>query len=656
MPKYSINLSSDSDLHKRLVVKIQSRVRLAEQEHQRKRQKWRDAEERTLAFLPESEVDMVRRNKRQNRGMPQYTTIQIPYSYAVLMSAHTYWTSVFFARNPVHQFQGRHGEGEQQTQAMEALIAYQVEVGQIMGPYYIWLYDAGKYGAGIVGQYWDRQKLHYGSLVEMPDPVTGQTAIYQTTQEIEGYVGNTVFNVSVWDFRHDPRVSLKNFQLGEFCCARTRLGWHRIVQRQDAGYYIPEQVKRLRRRVPIDRGVTEASDQLIRPQFDRPLYGDRMEDENHPTGFVGWEFYVDLIPSEWGVGETKYPQKWCFTINEELDTVIGATPIGYYHCKFPFDVLEAEIEGYGLYTRGIPEIMEPVQNTMDWLLNTHFFNVRSALNNQFIVDPSKLVVKDVQNSGPGFIWRLRPEAYGSDLNKLFMQVPVTDVTRAHVNDFQTMLGIGERTFGVNDQIMGSLNTGSARKTATEVRTTTGFGVNRQKTITEWMSAQSFAPHAQKLVQTSQQYYDATAKLRRVGSLALEAGEQFMNVSPDDIVGFFDLVPVDGTLPVDRMAQANLWKEMMGNLRMMPPQVAMQYDWSRIFAWVAQLAGLKNINQFKVQVVPDQMLQAQAGAGNVIPMPPRGGGGSAVQPGNSASTAAGLNALAPQTGGEGGPGF
>ena len=107
---------------------------------------------------------------------------------------------------------------------MEALIAYQVEVGQFMGPYYIWLYDAGKYGAGIVGQYWDRQKLHYGSLVEMPDPVTGQTAIYQTTQEIEGYVGNTVFNVSVWDFMHDPRVSLKNFQLGEFCCARTRLG------------------------------------------------------------------------------------------------------------------------------------------------------------------------------------------------------------------------------------------------------------------------------------------------------------------------------------------------------------------------------------------------------------------------------------------------
>src|SRR4029077_3982798 len=130
MPKFSIELEFNSPLHQRLLKKISSRGRLAEQEHQRKREKWREAEERTLAFLPESEVDMVRRNKRSNRGMPQYTTIQIPYSYAVLMSAHTYWTSVFFARSPVHQFQGRHGEGEQQTQAMEALIAYQVEVGQ----------------------------------------------------------------------------------------------------------------------------------------------------------------------------------------------------------------------------------------------------------------------------------------------------------------------------------------------------------------------------------------------------------------------------------------------------------------------------------------------------------------------------------------------
>jgi hypothetical protein len=645
MPKYSIDLQKDSELHKKLVRMITARMKMALDEHARKYDKWREAEERTLAWMPEQTFDSIRRNRRQNLGVPSYTTIQIPYTYAVLMSAHTYWTSVFFARNPIHQFSGRHGEGEQQTQALEALIGYQVEVGQFLGPYYIWLYESGKYGAGIVGHYWDRQKLHYGSLVEMDDG-TGNVQLYQTTQEIEGYVGNNVYNVSVWDFVHDPRVSLKKFQDGEFCARRLRLGWNHVLRRQDAGYYVPDQVKALQNRMPVDKSVANASQQLVRPAFDKQLYGDKQDSEgNHPAGLLGWEVYVELVPAEWGVGKTTFPQKWCFTVNDEFDIVLGATPLGYIHCQFPFDVLESEVEGVGLFTRGIPEIMEPIQNTVDWLINTHFYNVRTSLNNQFIVDPSKLVVKDVQNGGPGFIWRLRPEAYGTDIAKMFLQVPVQDVTRAHMADFQAMLGIGERTLGINDQIMGSLNTGNARKTATEVRTTTGFGVNRQKTITEYMSATGFAPHAQKIVQNSQQFYDAAAKMKRVGGFALEAGERFLNVAPEDIQGFFDFVPVDGTLPIDRMAQANLWKEMMGNLRMMPPQVSMGYDWVRIFAWVAQLAGLKNIAQFKVQAVPDAALAAQAASGNVIPM--RGLPPTAAAPGNAASTQTGLNALAPQ---------
>ena len=56
------------------------------------------------------------------------------------------------------------------------------------------------------------------------------------------------------------------------------------------------------------------------------------------------------------------------------------------------------------------------------------------------------------------------------------------------------------------------------------------------------------------------------------------------------------------LPVDRMAQANLWKEILLNVGRVP-QIMMQYDIGRIFAWMASIAGLKNINQFKVQVLP-----------------------------------------------------
>lgn len=638
MAARTLSLPKESKQHQDLLKRLDSIVRLAERGRNSSLvAKWQQAEDLTLAAIHETEADAARRGERDS-GTPKYTTIQIPYTFAMLLSAHTYWTSVFLGRTPVHQYAGRHGEAEMQVQAMEALIGYQTEVGGALPPYYIWLYDAGKYGVGITGEYWMEEKLHYGSLVEMPDEATGKPTLYQTTQEVEGYKGNKTYNVAPYDFWPDPRVSYKNFQSGQFCVVRCRLGWNDILRRKDSGYF-NDNIDLLKSHTS-DKAETQGSTALLRPEFSELMWDSTTD--SHPAGAVFREIYVDLIPKEWEIGSTTFPQKWCFTVTEDRGLIVGASPLGYAHCRFPFNVLESEIEGYGLVGRGIPEMVQPLQNTIDWLLNTHFFNVRAALNNQFILDPSKLVIKDAADSGPGFIWRLRPEAYGSDLTKIFTQIPVQDVTRGHVSDVQTMLGFGERMLGINDNIMGALNP-MGRKTATEVRTTTSFGVNRMKTTSEWMSCTGFSMHSQKLVQNSQQMYDASAKLRIVGSLAMDAGPKFIQVGPQDIAGFYDFVPVDGALPIDRMAQANLWKELMASLRMMPPQVSMAYDWGKIFSWVANLAGLKNIGQFRVEVVPDQQFQQQAQAGNIIPMPKRPGGGVAT-PGNASSTQTGLASL------------
>lgn len=637
---YTIKIDPDSRLHERIISRIKSLHRLAERGNMKRHGKWQKAEESTLAYVPESEEDIVRRNARDN-GRPQYTTIQIPYSYALLMSAHTYWTSVFFARNPVHQYSGNNGEGEMQIQALEALIAHQVDAGGMLGPYYIWLYDVGKYGCGVLGEYWDVEKIHYGQLV-MDE--AGQ--LYQTTQEVVGYTGNKVYNVAPYDFMTDPRVSMGRFQEGEFCAARKRLGWSQIVRRRDAGYFI--NIDKLRDRYDDSSPTSSVgSSMLERPDYSDVVLWDDVEGDSydaklksHPAGATFWEYYIELIPNEWGLGKTNYPQKWCITVNKDISLIVGASPLGLIHGRFPFNVAECEIEGYGMFNRGIPEIIEPIQQTMDWLINSHFYNVRAALNNQFIIDPSRLVIKDAENVGPGFVWRLRPEGYGTDISKMFMQVPVRDVTQNHFGEINNLTGFGEKILGINDQIMGALAGG--RRTATEIRTSTGFGVNRLKTITEYMSATAFTPHSQKLVQTSQQMYDRTQKMRIAGDLSLGAGQQFLEVTPELIAGMYSFIPIDGTMPIDRMAQANLWKDILGNIQRMPPQVQMGYDWGRIFAWVAPLGGLKNINQFKIQLVPDEQAALEAQRGNVVPI--RGGPSPAVGPGANSATVSGINAL------------
>ena len=126
--------------------------------------------------------------------------------------------------------------------------------------------------------------------------------------------------------------------------------------------------------------------------------------------------------------------------------------------------------------------------------------------------------------------------------------------------------------------------------------------------------------AQMLVQNSQQYYDTELKLKIVGDLAIGAGQQFIDVNPDMITGFYDFVPVDGTLPIDRFAQANMWRELFAQISKIP-EIMAQYNIGRIFEWVAQLAGLKNITQFKLQVLPPGI----APPPNVVPI-----GGQQIQ--------------------------
>src|SRR5207244_2818945 len=140
----------------------------------------------------------------------------------------------------------------------------------------------------------------------------------------------------------------------------------------------------------------------------------------------------------------------------------------------------------------------------------------------------------------------RPSAYGSDVRTFFYQIPVQDMTRGHVADMETVFAFGEKMTGINDQMFGALSAGG-RKTATEVRTSTGFGVNRLKTICEFISAMGMSPHAQKLVQNTQQYYDAEQEFKIAGQLVQDAGPGFIKVDPQMIMGFFDFVPIDGTL-------------------------------------------------------------------------------------------------------------
>jgi hypothetical protein len=525
-----------------------------------------------------------------------------------------------------------------QTQAVEALLDYQMTTGGGMVPLFVWLLDPGRFGHGVLGHYWDTERITTRKYVDevptflgMPIPGAKPRRVAELTTTT-GYVGNRLFNVRPQDFLPDPRKSLVDFQRGEFCARYVEVSWSEIRAGERSGKYFNVAALQAARESKLqgnisdgvrDRGAEEVISHLQLP--DNAFDG--MSSYEIPSGLVkGHEVYVRLVPSEWGLGAGDDYEVWVLT-RSQTGIVFGAEPLGLLHGRFPFDLLINETEGYSLFSASMMERVTPLNDALSWLLNSHMYNVRAMLNNQLVVDPSRVVMKDVESRDAGKVIRLKPAAFGQDARTAISQLQVGDITRSHLGDMQMFEQIIQRVLGVNDNVMGMVNTGG-RKTATEVRSSTSFSINRLKTTCEWFSAVGFAPLVQKMVQSSQQLYELERKMRVVGDLG-QMAPQFAMVTPEAIAGFYDYVPVDGTLPIDRFAQANLWQMLMGQVRNFP-QLMQGVDMVKLFGWVANLAGLKNFNQFRLQVVPDAMAMQQAQAGNVVPL--RGAPPQLTEPG------------------------
>ena len=608
-------------LHEKVLNAVQQRYRMSREKFSDRHSKWAEQETISQAYVKPSENDQVRKQAKRD-GKPQYTTIVIPYSQAQLLTMHTYWSSTFLSRSPIMQYEARHGEAQMNVKAVEALMDYQVNTGGWMVPLYIWLMDAGKYGLGVIGHHWADEYSITSETVEIDKTYfgikTGKKVKQRNTVRIPGYSGNRVFNVRPQDFFPDPRVSVANFQQGEFCAHRTELGWNRVLKKQADGiYYNIEKVKESLSRWGMR---VDGSPQLQMPDAMETFYATNRDDgtsQKRSCELV--EMEIELVPREWGFGASSYPEKWVISVINDT-VVVSVQPKGLYHNQFSYDVLEYEIEGYALAKRSVLEILEPLNDTLSWLFNSHMFNVRKVLNDQLVVDPSRVVMKDLTDPNAGRLIRLKPEAYGTNPAEAVNQLETADITRTHMQDAMMVVDLMQRITGASDSAMGMLSMGG-RKTATEVRSSNSSSVNRMKTTCEYFSAMGFAPLGQKTLQTTQQKYDAEKQFKLAGNLLNK--KMPMQVTPEMISGFYDFVPIDGTLPIDRFAQASLWKELFLVFKQFP-QLSASYDLPGIMGLIAWLSGVKNFDQYRLEAASDGQVLNGVQAGNLVPIQGEGG--------------------------------
>lgn len=613
-------LRPHSELHQDVLAYLDGRLDLSERKMSEFYARWRVNEMKLQGYISLPDYEKLLKEMNNKGKPPQGIAVVIPYSFATHQTFVTYLTQVFCGRKPMFQVSSYKKENIEAAQRLEILTQYNVDKTRMIKWIYQHVSDALAYGVGVLRSRWVREVSLRTFREAMPaGTLMGHASGGEqmpTRKPTVVYAGNMVESQDPFMFFPDPRVPMTEVnKRGEFVFWRCYEGKHMLKRMEGMG--LLKWVEAASSKLPTSRWVTggaESARSLVAGGDAQP--GERGSDEGRSVGsyYQVDEGTVTVIPAELGLGREQFPVKYLFTILNRSQ-IVRAEPLEADHDMHPVSVTEPLTLGYGFGHCGMTDYMAPIQDTMSWLINSHIFNVRSALNNMFLIDPLRVELQDAKNPEPGKLIRLKRAAWGTDVREAMMQLAVADVTGGHMKDSEAFIRLAQYLSGATDNVMG-LQEAGGRKTATEVRTSAEAGASRLSSMAKLISAQSLVDIAEQMCINQQQYMDPEFVTQVLGAdaMLIQPGGKLL---PNMIAGDFQFPISDGTLPIDRVALLEVWKEIFMAIAS-NPMLSQTFNVVKVFEYTAELGGARNIEDFKIQMMPDQMAMAQAQAGNMVP--------------------------------------
>lgn len=574
-----------------LVAHLKARLEMSERKMARFYPRWRAREKQLQAYmdLPKYEAQLKEMNK--SGEPPVITALTIPYSYATISTIATYLTHAFTGRKPLFQIGANSAEGAANAENVSTMLQYQADTRLMIKRWMQFFKDSETYGVGAMKCVWEMETRMRTTVSKA---TTGE---YIRRREPKvTYEGNDLDSIDPFLFFPDPRVPMSEAPFrAEFIFWRDFIGPHEVAQGEaDYGYKWINNLGSLPENLSGSSGVSARS--LAASGDSQP--GMSRETQDSALPFVQRdECTIWLIPSKMkdakgkALGEGTKPEMWIFTLLNKK-RIVRAEPFNYDHGMHPVVTMEPQTVGYGFGHMSTADYLAPLQDAASWFLNSHIYNVRSALNNMLVVNPAMVEMKDLASPKPGKIIRLKRSAMGQDVRNAIHQLDISDITRGHVTDLENIMRMGDMLSSVNDNLRGIQDAGG-RKTATEVRTAGEAGASRLASQARLYSAQAFSPLGSMMCVNSQQFLSREYEMRVLGS---DPSKSIM-IGPEMIVGDYYFPIHDGTLPMDKTALVDIWKEILMGVAK-DPELRQTFSMEKIFEWVAELGGAKNIQSFK----------------------------------------------------------
>src|SRR5262245_59150716 len=129
---------------------VNSRIDFAKKRLDGRRDKWREAEKQYRAYLDLEAIDRQRKRKDGDATYPGFAPLIIPIPYAIVNTILTYLVTVFAARRPIIQIDGVGPEDIKPGEALETVMAYQMDYTRLLLRLYQWFHDVLVYGVGYM--------------------------------------------------------------------------------------------------------------------------------------------------------------------------------------------------------------------------------------------------------------------------------------------------------------------------------------------------------------------------------------------------------------------------------------------------------------------------------------------------------------------------
>lgn len=428
-----------------------------------------------------------------------------------------------------------------------------------------------------------------------------------------GADGNVPVNIDPWAYFPDPRVTSQNRHEAEFVGYRS---WASRTTLHRRNHY--QNLDRLEQNRPSTSWRSNSYlKEVIRGQSIDPALASAAEEMSGAGAKIGYAHILNTlyvycdprrfnIPAPFGL--------YRMVIADET-VIIQFDKSPYPHDQIPVIHGEANYDAHRTFATSLYDLLMPLQRYQDWLLRTRVENVQSIVQNRLVVDPNRVNIRDILDPNSARLIRTLP---GSNPSDALLPLNIPDATRNYWADMDTAGQLMQRVAAASDTAQGIQ--AETQRTATEIARLTSLGQQRLGMQARLLSASTIRPLVRQMISNTQFF--------KVDGGFIDLPEEVSSENPSGTVGFnrseilgdFDYVVVDGTLPTSPEENS---ENIMRSIRILSETGAAQgWDMNKFVERLIESFGFHDVENWKAapqQVMPDQQIQQELAAGNILPM-------------------------------------